>query len=349
MKPLLFFGLLLALATARAASLTTSLPANSPWLNDNIYLQVVKAGDRLMAVGGRGAVIYSDDQGTHWQQAKTPTQVLLTDVCFSDARHGWAVGHDAVVLATTDGGLNWTMQYSDPLHGQAVGHLPEDNQPPAMNPDPDYFPPDTSGAPLLGVWCDPSHVEHAIALGGFGYFLETQDGGAHWHKEMNKLDNPEGLNLYAIASVPNSAGGIFIAGEKGIVFLSQDHGKSWKKLTSPYDGTFFGVTATGPGNVLIYGLQGNIWLTHDYGRSWIKVNSHTQSGINNGAVMGDGSVLLVGNDGVLLTSYDRGQTFSRQVIEQRATLSSVLPIGDGKVVMTSVKGIHVLQLQLQQK
>lgn len=340
MKPLFLIGLLLTSTTALAGA----LPPASPWLSANLYTQVTTAGQRLVAVGGRGAVIYSDDQGQQWQKAKTPTDVLLTDVCFSSASQGFAVGHDASVLATTDGGVNWTLQYSDPLDGTPVGHLDEDDASMDMGMDEnmDMLPVDTSGAPLLGVWCDPANAQHVIALGGFGYFLETHDAGAHWHKEMQKLDNPDGWNLYAIASVPNDNRAVFIAGEKGTLFLSTDAGGSWEKLKSPYAGTFFGVTATGPGNVLVYGLQGNVWLTHDYGKSWQKVNSHTRSGINNGAVASDGSLLLVGNDGVLLESYDRGASFNESVIEQRATLSSVLPLGNGKMVVTGVDGIHVM-------
>jgi photosystem II stability/assembly factor-like uncharacterized protein len=340
MKPLFLIGLLFSMTAAFAGP----LPPDSPWLTSNLYLQAVKAGDRLVAVGDRGAIIYSDDQGQHWQKASTPSQVLLTDVCFSDEKHGFATGHDATVMVTTDAGLNWTVQYSDPLNGTPVG-LEEDDASmdmAAYDEDMDAIPVDTSGAPLLGVWCDPSDSGHVIAVGGFGYFLETHDAGAHWHKEMKKLDNQDGWNLYAIANVPNDDGTVFAVGEKGILFLSTDHGASWKKLKSPDDGTFFGVTATGPGNVLVYGLQGSVWLTHDYGQSWQKVNSHTRSGINNGAVGADGSLLLVGNDGVLLQSYDRGASFSERVIGQRATLSSVLPLGDNKLVVTGADGIHLL-------
>lgn len=341
MKSLFLIGLLLSTTTAFAGALS---PA-SPWLSSNLYLQVVKTGDRLVAVGDRGAVIYSDDQGQQWQQAKSPVSVLLTDVCFSSAQQGYAVGHDATVMATVDGGLNWTVQYNDPLDGEAIGHLDEDTASMDMPLDEENFdalPIDTSGAPLLSVWCDPADSQHVIALGGFGYFLETHDAGAHWHKEMKKLDNPDGWNLYAIASVPNDSSTVFVAGEKGTLFVSNDAAKSWKKIKSPYAGTFFGVTATGPGNVLVYGLQGNIWLTHDYGKSWQKVNSHTRSGLNNGAITADGTVLLVGNDGVLLESYDRGASFSEKVIGQRATLSSILPLGNHKLVVTGVDGIHLM-------
>ena len=340
MKPLFLIGLLCATVAASASPLSP----DSPWLTSNLYMQAVQAGDRLVAVGDRGAIIYSNDQGQHWQKANSPAQVLLTNACFSDATHGFATGHDATIVATTDGGINWTVQYSDPLDGTPIGmdDSDADMDDAAYDEDMDAMPVDTSGAPLLGLWCDPSDSGHVIAVGGFGYFLETHDGGSHWAKELKKLDNPDGWHLYAIAGVPNDAHTVFAVGEKGILFASSDSGATWKKLQSPDDGTFFGVTASGPGNVLVYGLQGSIWLTHDYGKSWRKVDGHTRSGINNGAVGADGSLLLVGNDGVLLQSYDRGASFSERVIGQRATLSSVLPLGNNKLLVTGVDGIHLL-------
>lgn len=43
-------------------------------------IDVVHAGKRLVAVGDRGHILYSDDQGNTWTQAKVPTRQLLTAV-----------------------------------------------------------------------------------------------------------------------------------------------------------------------------------------------------------------------------------------------------------------------------
>lgn len=360
MKQWILAGLLVLAGQVLAAP----LPSDSPWLNSNLYSQVVKAGKRLVAVGARGSILWSDDAGKHWQQAtqkpnpdyedltRKPSQVLLTDVCFADASHGWAVGHDATVLATTDAGQSWVVQYSDPLGAEPVGMTDNANaddadawsDADASQDGDEAIPVDTSGAPLLGVWCDPSDARHVIAVGGFGYFLETHDGGAAWHKEMDRVPNPDGWNLYAMASVPNGSGAAFMVGEKGLLLRSENNGGEWTKVGSPYTGTFFNVTATGPGNVLVYGLQGSIWLTHDYGSNWIKVNSGTRSGINSGAVLEDGRILLVGNDGVMLISSDRGTTFS-PVAGQRATLAAVLPLGGSTVLLAGTNGLHLVNLK----
>ena len=65
-------------------------------------------------VGERGHILISDDDGASWTQAKVPTRVLLTAVHMHDERTGWAVGHDAVILRTGDGGETWTMVHQAP-------------------------------------------------------------------------------------------------------------------------------------------------------------------------------------------------------------------------------------------
>jgi hypothetical protein len=70
-------------------------------------LAVARAGARLVAVGERGTVLWSDDGGAHWQQARVPVQAALTSVRFVDAHVGWAAGHLGVILKTEDGGQSW--------------------------------------------------------------------------------------------------------------------------------------------------------------------------------------------------------------------------------------------------
>ena len=40
----------------------------------------------------------------------TPTSVQLTKVFFLHDKLGWAVGHDATIVHTQDGGQTWTLQ-----------------------------------------------------------------------------------------------------------------------------------------------------------------------------------------------------------------------------------------------
>ncbi len=138
------------LTPALAAGETSTQPVfaiESPKAAKGLMIDVVHAGARLVAVGDRGHILYSDDQGNTWAQAKVPTRQLLTAVFFVDDKQGWAVGHDAQILASIDGGVTWTQQYQD-LKREA---------------------------PLLDVWFNDAH--HGLAVGAYGALIETTDGG----------------------------------------------------------------------------------------------------------------------------------------------------------------------------
>ena len=358
--------LLLATAAMLSAPLQAQFIDNkSPLVTANNYLDLADANGRIVAVGDRGKILYSDDQGGHWQVAKTPEEVLLTAVCFADARNGWAVGHDAVVLGTHDGGESWTLQYSDPLGGrgdddslaaddEAMDDLSMDDiygDPYAddaygddLYSDDPYeetaaAPVDTSGAPLLDVHCESR--DKAVAVGGYGYYLETLDGGDAWNKKPRALSNNDGWHLYGYAAAPGNDR--YLVGEKGVIYRSADKGQSWEALSSPYEGTLFGATPVSDYQVLVYGLQGNVWLTANRGSSWVKVPSKLTRGVNDGAVLDDGTVVLVTNAGGILTSHDGGQTFSLRFLPNRESISAVLPRKEGGVLIAGQGGVRVIE------
>jgi photosystem II stability/assembly factor-like uncharacterized protein len=93
-----------------------NLPAEiEPLAATSLLLDLGLAGKRLVAVGERGHVLLSDDQGATWRQARSvPTRDMLTAVYFVDADYGWAVGHDETILNTTDGGETWVRTHFAP-------------------------------------------------------------------------------------------------------------------------------------------------------------------------------------------------------------------------------------------
>src|SRR5688500_4980503 len=135
-----------------AASDEANKPAeNAPLAPRSLLLDLAVAGSRLVAVGERGQVLLSDDQGATWRQAKSvPTRTMLTAVFFTDASYGWAVGHDETILNTVDGGETWIRSH----------FAPEAQQ------------------PLLDLWF--ANRVSGIAVGAYGAYLTTNDGGRSW-------------------------------------------------------------------------------------------------------------------------------------------------------------------------
>jgi photosystem II stability/assembly factor-like uncharacterized protein len=76
----------------------------------------------LLADGG---LTSSVDGGQSWKPVTLTPAIYVEDVAFSDALHGWVVGHDderSVVLATTDGGTTWATRWTGslPLRYQTI-------------------------------------------------------------------------------------------------------------------------------------------------------------------------------------------------------------------------------------
>ncbi len=69
--------------------------------------------NRVVVVGERGSILHHPDNGRNVERRPKPRAATLTGVAFSDDQHGWAVGHEGVMLATRDGGLTWRRELQD--------------------------------------------------------------------------------------------------------------------------------------------------------------------------------------------------------------------------------------------
>ena len=208
---------------------------------ESLLIDIAKAGNRLVSVGERGHIIYSDDKGRTWNQANSPVSVLLTSVSFVDDTYGWAVGHSGVILHTNDGGLNWVTQFDGNQANKMVitqvekrverltrklEEAPEDEQ-----VDLEYELEDATfsledakldaevGAskPFLDVLF--SSRTEGFAVGAYGYFFKTKDGGMTWENYAPRIDNRDRFHLNSINRI--KGGAIFIVGEAGVMFVER--------------------------------------------------------------------------------------------------------------------------------
>ncbi|CAD5109783.1 WD40/YVTN/BNR-like repeat-containing protein [Zestomonas carbonaria] len=311
-----------ALATLPAHAESNADPAayaiESPKAARSLLLDVAHAGKRLVAVGERGHILYSDDDGKTWTQSKVPTRQMLTAVTFVNDKQGWAVGHDAQILVSQDGGATWTQQFSDIEREE--------------------------GSPFLDVLFTDEN--HGFVVGSYGALFTTADGGKNWEDSSDILDNPDGYHLNAIAQIKGS--GLFIVGEMGSMFRSADDGETWETLTGPYEGSLFGVLGTQqPGVVLAYGLRGNLYRSEDFGSNWEKVEvesangNELEYGLAGGSLLDDGSIVLVGHGGSVLKSTDDGRSFGLVNRSDRLSLSSVAASSNGTLILVGQAGAQL--------
>lgn len=305
----------LMITALRAEENSTSTPVefaeSSVLAQQKLLIDVTTAGPsgRLVAVGDRGHILYSDDDGDTWVQAKVPTRQLLTAVHFVSAKQGWAVGHDALILATTDGGQTWQQQYKNPA----------------------------AEAPLLDVWF--SSEFEGFAVGAYGQIVRTSNGGKSWEDWSDHIENEEEFHFNSITGLKNKRE-MVIVGEAGIVYFSVNQGMTWQRLDSPYEGSLFGVIANGePQSFVAFGLRGHVFRYDGSLKQWSTVKTHTEQSLFGGQYIADGRLALAGNGGVWLVSNDYGKQFSLHKQSDRKLVSGITETADGQYILVGQGGI----------
>jgi photosystem II stability/assembly factor-like uncharacterized protein len=300
----------------------------SRYATESLLLGVTRAGTRMVAVGEYGHVVLSDDDGKTWRQAKrVPSTVTLTAVAFVDEKTGWAVGHDTLILHTTDGGETWVKQF---------GGGESDNA-------------------LLSVFFKSPN--HGWAVGAFNYTVETTDAGKTWVERKTLMPPPPegsvpkkpvdenvdptktvegagGADPYAAATGDENhlnamfqgpdANTLFIAAEAGAVYRSLDAGVTWEKKLTGYAGSFWGGLTAQDGTVYVTGMRGNIWVSKDKGVTFTKLDtSGADQSVASGVQLTDGSLVFVGLGGQVLYSPD-GAKYTLTYRPDRKGLNAVV-------------------------
>lgn len=308
---------LLASTLAIAASVhaaepidSTRLPAERmPLAPQSLLLDLINIQQRTVVVGERGHVLLSEDR-QQWRQAnQVPTRSTLTAVT-ALGQHLWAVGHDEVIIHSSDGGENWELQHADP------------------NDSPDDDP-----NPLFDVlFLD---AQRGVAIGAYGRMLTTEDGGESWQVQaMGELIDAQGggneandeedfsdaedsenevlttydysdfqdeyydYHLNAIAQLDDV---LLIAAEAGNAYRSVDEGRTWQRVDMPYAGSMFGVLATPEQTFLAFGLRGHVLESSDYGLNWQELRTDSENSLMGGTIDDRGRTVLVGANGEVLT------------------------------------------------
>jgi photosystem II stability/assembly factor-like uncharacterized protein len=283
-----------------------------PLTAKSLLLDVFHNGEQYVAVGDRGGIIVSAD-GKAWTQVQVPVRAALTAVYFADGQHGWAVGHDATIVGTGDGGKTWTLQ---------------------------HFKPELEKPFLDVLFVD---ANRGFAVGAYGLLMQTEDAGATWTDVEAPAIREEEVHFNALVKLGN--GSLFIAGESGMLALSGDAGKTWTKLKAPYDSSFFGALPVGDKGALIFGLRGNAYLSPDVkAGKWTKLDTHSVASMFGGTTLPGGELAMVGLNGVILVANNTGAVRALQT-PTGTPLSAAVSVNGGLLAVgeSGVQAISSLQ------
>ncbi len=297
---------MLALCVAGAAESSGEYSVTVPHAARALLLDGARVDDRLIVVGRRGHILVSDDEAESWRLASSPARAMLTAIHMHDARLGWAVGHDAIILRTVDGGETW----------QTVHFAPEEER------------------PLLDVLF--FDAQNGLAIGAYGYLLSTEDGGETWASGVVDEDD------FHMNAVTSAAGVLYVGAEAGVAHRSDDGGASWRTLEPPYSGSWFGATALDASTVILVGLRGRMFRSDDGGSTWTRIPTDTTASLTSIQRIGSDRIIVTGLDGVLLESRDGGRSVSLQRLPDRAGVSGALPLSDGGLLLIGEFGVRRL-------
>ncbi|MDH4565231.1 glycosyl hydrolase [Pseudomonas sp. BN414] len=318
--------------------------AMSPMAASTQLLDVAQAGERLVAVGWRGHIVYSDDKGVSWHQASTPVDIDLTALSFPTATKGWAVGHGGVILHSVDAGATWTKQ----LDGRDVGPLMleyYEGQLKRGDESAQKYIEDvrlnTEGGPEQ-PWLDVAFKDdmHGYVVGTFNQIMYTADGGKSWVPQMELVDNPDALHLNAIALDGDD---LYIASERGIVFKKPKDSDHFSALATGYNGSFFGVVARDHA-VLAFGLRGSLFRSGDQGVTWERAASGIDTAITGGTILDDDQVLVVSQGGQLLRARSLDSSFEKLNVERPAMFTGIAQAQKNEVVIVGTAGANLQSL-----
>ncbi len=314
-------------------------------LHGVFLIAITKAGNRLVAVGEHGVVVYSDDAGVSWTQAAVPVDITLTCVAFATDMVGWAAGHYGVVLATVDGGKTWHVQ----LNGLQVNQIAlADAQAEAANP-----PATASPSPALALALKRASFfetlgpdkpflcmlvlgpQKLLVLGAYRMAMLTADGGKTWSDWSLHIYDRLSHDLYGVTMIGQD---IYIACETGLMFCSTDGGDSFPQVASPAGATLFGVIGAADGSVIVYGVAGNCYRSANKGVSWTAVTLDTQDDLVAARALSDGAILIASEAGGLFVSRDNGASFTPAPNFPRMSVADFQPISDRSLIVVGAAG-----------
>lgn len=246
----------------------------------------------------------TDDAGISWTETGIVgdghEEYFLTNLCFVDSLHGWAVGavfgnnprsapYAGAVLRTTDGGKTWLRQQV-------------------------YLPANGSSNPIRWDLKDILFVSEKLGWAvGDRVIYWTIDGGDTW--EIASINSRSYSQVFTRVRFRDEEIGWITVRNSNHFLLTTDSGRNWKLLTGP--GPFLGQS---PEVVFLdrqrgYAVNRKLYKTEDGGKSWtIPPESREDRGKEYVGLdrARDGTLIalaLEGNTMVALTSRDARGTW----------------------------------------
>lgn len=264
----------------------------------------------IFAVGERGHIFRSKD-GKQFEQLSSPADQFLTAITGNSKNQLWAVGHDSLILSSSDNGTNWY-----------AAHL---NIP--------------AESPLFDILYQGN--QSVIAVGAYGYMVRSTNNGATWTRlnidiKIDEYEEPEDSEPHYFAIRSMSNGNLLIACEFGKLAELSSEGKLIRQIETGLDSSLFGLEIMNDQNILLYGLRGRIY-TGNPEEGFKQLNNPKSSSLF-GSFKDNESIYLTGTDGTLLQV--KGNQLNDLSLEERTIVTSGLTLAENsKIILGTTNGL----------
>lgn len=261
--------------------LTLTLPDGPSWVGQRgNYVDTLSGiwgqDNLIIAVGGGGTILRSEDGGKNWTRQASPKDAWLRCVWGSGPDDIFVVGGNAI-MHSTDAGITWTPQ-KVPVTGQ-------------------FF---------MAVW--GSGREDVYVVGSDGIILNTTDSGKTWKQD------PSGVvgTLYDVWG--SGADDIYIVGQmkkddSPIVLQSKIGGHLWSKLpVDSLDSPLRQIDGASVDYLYAVSAKGTVYESNDRAASWKSIGSfNNEAELLGIRVVGKGDLYVVGRDQTFQHTTDGGK------------------------------------------
>jgi photosystem II stability/assembly factor-like uncharacterized protein len=235
----------------------------------------------VIAVGGAGTILRSEDGGKTWTRQASPKDAWLRSVWGSGPDDIYVVGGNAI-MHSTDGGITWVPQN-----------------------------PGISGTFFMSVW--GSGREDVYVVGGDGTILNTTDGGKTWKQDKSDVKG----TFYDVWG--SGSDDIYIVGQASrdgapVVLQSKIGGHLWSKLpVDTLDSPLRQIDGASIDYLYAVSAKGTVYMSNDRAATWQSIGAFDGVELLGMRVVGKGDLYVIGRDQTFQHTKDAGKNWTDEL------------------------------------